>query len=100
MNFRASCAFSSVAGMNDFQPTKPGLTLLVLDKAGILKTCGGVEYEAGLAPAILDEWQTPINVICRLGMEGNVQGTGIYEVVNCCIDWTDHEMDIDGGITP
>ena len=70
---------------------------LVLDEAGVLQRGGGIEYESRLAPAVLDELQAAIDVVGRLGVEGDVRRAGIYEVVDGGVYGGHHEVHVDGG---
>jgi hypothetical protein len=70
---------------------------LVKDELGVVEGGGGVEDEAGLAAAVLDELEGAVDVVGGLGVEGDVGGTGVDEVGDGGIDGADHEVDVDGG---
>ena len=70
---------------------------LVLDKVGVFQRGGGVEHESRLAPAVLDELEAAIDVVGRLGVEGDVGCAGVYEVVDGGVNGGHHEVHVDGG---
>ena len=70
---------------------------LVEDEVGVVEGGSGVEDEAGLAAAVLDELEGAVDVVGGLGVEGDVGGTGVDEVGDGGVDGADHEVDVDGG---
>ena len=70
---------------------------LVEDELGVVEGGGGVEDEAGLAAAVLDELEGAVDVVGGLGVEGDVGGAGVDEVGDGGVDGADHEVDVDGG---
>mmetsp|Transcript_4215 Transcript_4215/g.8052 ORF Transcript_4215/g.8052 Transcript_4215/m.8052 type:complete len:284 (-) Transcript_4215:234-1085(-) len=63
---------------------------------GVIKGSSGVENETSLASSSLDKLERPINMVGCLGVEGNIGGSSINKIFDDCINWRNHEMDING----
>lgn len=96
-NFRVEKTSFRELRIDTNSPHQENNVQLVLNEFTVINGGGRVEDEPGLAPSVLDELKRPVNVVRGLGVERNVRGSGIDEVLDGSIDGRNHEVDIDRG---